>query len=64
MQRLVFAIIVLAVLVAVLAVALAGVRAITAPKEAEGARKEDSLPKVAFLMLAGLMVYAATTGLD
>ncbi|MEL6644769.1 MAG: hypothetical protein AAFQ79_12610 [Pseudomonadota bacterium] len=62
MQRLVLAVIVLAVLVAVLAFALAGLRSVMAPKDASGARKDDMLPKVAFMILAALMVYVASTG--
>lgn len=62
MQRLVLAVIVLAVLVVVLAVLLSGLRTMIAPKEASRVREDDTLQKVAFMMLAGLMVYAATTG--
>lgn len=62
MQRLVLAIIVLAVLVAVLAFALAGLRSVMSPKGASGSRNDDMLQKVAFMILAALMFYVATAG--
>lgn len=64
MQRLVLAILVLAALVVVLAVVLAGLRAVMGPKQAGEARADDSLQKVAFMLLAGLMVYVAAVGAE
>ncbi|MEL7518859.1 MAG: hypothetical protein AAFN48_07890 [Pseudomonadota bacterium] len=64
MQRLVLAILVLAALVVVLAVVLAGLRAVMAPKQGGEARTDDGIQKVAFMLLAGLMVYVAAVGAE
>ncbi|MBT8456045.1 MAG: hypothetical protein HKO95_11480 [Rhodobacteraceae bacterium] len=63
MQRLVLAVLILAGLIALLAVVMAGLRAVLAPKEpADGIKGDDMLQKVAFFLLLALIAYVATTG--
>ncbi|MEM1065669.1 MAG: hypothetical protein AAGJ74_09225 [Pseudomonadota bacterium] len=62
MQRLVLAIIVLVVLVALLAAGLAVLRRMLAPGEAQSQPADEMPQKVAFMLLAALIVYVSTTG--
>ncbi len=62
MQRLVLAIIVLVVLVALLAAGLAALRRMLASGEARAEPADDMPQKVAFMLLAALIIYVSTTG--